>query len=145
MLTESWTEKIHLWNPFSLEKALLASSNKALARLLILKHIPMGQGETTTRVLSQWAALHLSCWMLRVGRKKSSDLLWHLQAAVSDPHWDWRWAGKAHPSTWRHSKSICEARTKPTLMVFNSIKQNKAESWHKEDTDPTSLKEIGAP
>lgn len=38
-------------------------------------------------------------------------------------------------------KSICEARTKPTLTVFNSVKQNKAESWQKEDTDPASLKE----
>lgn len=38
-------------------------------------------------------------------------------------------------------KSICEARTKPTLMVFNSIKQNKAESWQKEDTDAASPKE----
>lgn len=26
-------------------------------------------------------------------------------------------------------------------MVFNFIKQNKAESWQKEDTDPISLKE----
>lgn len=26
-------------------------------------------------------------------------------------------------------------------MVFNSIKQNKAESWQKEDTDPASLEE----
>lgn len=26
-------------------------------------------------------------------------------------------------------------------MVFNSIKQNKAEPWQKEDTDATSLKE----
>lgn len=80
-----------------------------------------------------------------LGRKKSSDLLWYLPVAVSDPHWDWTQTGKAYPSTWRHSKSICEARTKPPLMVFSSIKQNKAELWPKEDTDPSSLKEIGAP
>lgn len=83
--------------------------------------------------------------MLHVGRKKSSDLLWYLPVAVSNPHWDWTWTGKVYPSTWRHSKSICEARTKSTVMVFTSIKQNKAESWQKEDIDPPSLKEMGAP
>lgn len=83
--------------------------------------------------------------MLHVGREKSSDLLWNLPVAVSNPHWDWTWTGKAYPSTWRPLKSICEARTKSTPMVFSSIKQNKAESWHKEDTDPPSLKEMGAP
>lgn len=64
-----------------------------------------------------------------LGGKKSSDLLQYLPVAVSDPHWDGIQIGKAYPSTWRHS--TCEARTKPTLMVFSSIKQNKAESWQK--------------